>query len=138
MRTSLQSYHYHTLVRRTYKNRSLSESTDNNGNFNACFKLSLLIFPLNFGYRLELQQPSSQYDTYADSEMMSGRQCYSPSLQNVSSGWGELPSPKPTDLDCGSECWGVPPDDLEKKRGGREEGRTSHSSSYTSHANSSK
>ena len=36
------------------------------------------------------------------------------SLQNEPSGWGELPSPKPTNVDTGTEVWGIP-DDIKKK-----------------------
>lgn len=51
------------------------------------------------------------------------------SLNYKPSGWGRLPSPKPTDLDNynGTEVWGVPPDDLARQM--REKSRTSHSSS---------
>lgn len=48
------------------------------------------------------------------------------SLQNEPSGWGKLPSPKPSDLDNGTEFWGVPPDDLERQM--REKSRMSHAS----------
>ena len=50
------------------------------------------------------------------------------SFQNEPSGWGELPSPKPSDLDNGTEFWGVPPDDLERQLRA-EKKRISHSSS---------
>lgn len=33
------------------------------------------------------------------------------SLHCEPSGWGELPSPKPCDVDNGTELWGVPPVD---------------------------
>lgn len=33
------------------------------------------------------------------------------SLHSEPSGWGELPSPKPCDVDNGTELWGVPPAD---------------------------
>ena len=36
------------------------------------------------------------------------------SLHSEPSGWGELPSPKPTDVDNGTEIWGVP-DDMQGK-----------------------
>ena len=49
------------------------------------------------------------------------------SFQNEPSGWGELPSPKPGDLDNGTEFWGIPPDDLLRA----EKKRMSHSSSST-------
>ena len=32
------------------------------------------------------------------------------SLHNEPSGWGDLPSPKPTDMDTGTEVWGIPDD----------------------------
>lgn len=37
------------------------------------------------------------------------------SLHSEPSGWGDLPSPKPTDVDNGTEIWGVAPDDLHRK-----------------------
>lgn len=44
------------------------------------------------------------------------------SVLNEPSGWGELPSPKPSDADNGTELWGVPPDvsnrEREKAQGG--------------------
>ncbi len=52
------------------------------------------------------------------------------SFQCEPSGWGELPSPKPSDLDNGTEFWGVPPDDLERQLRA-EKKRVSHSSSST-------
>lgn len=52
------------------------------------------------------------------------------SLQSAPSGWGELPSPKITNSDNGTEFWGVPPDDLERQM--REKARiSSHSTSST-------
>lgn len=51
------------------------------------------------------------------------------SLQNAPSGWGELPSPKLTDLDNGTEFWGIPPADLERQ--GREKAKINRSSSST-------
>ena len=40
------------------------------------------------------------------------------SLHFEPSGWGELPSPKPTDADNGTEIWGVAPDDIHRKPNG--------------------
>ena len=37
------------------------------------------------------------------------------SLHSEPSGWGDLPSPKPTDMDNGTEIWGVAPDDMHRK-----------------------
>lgn len=37
------------------------------------------------------------------------------SLHSEPSGWGDLPSPKPTDIDNGTEIWGVAPDDIHRK-----------------------
>ena len=37
------------------------------------------------------------------------------SLQSEPSGWGDLPSPKPSDADNGTEIWGVAPDDMHRK-----------------------
>lgn len=37
------------------------------------------------------------------------------SLHSEPSGWGDLPSPKPSDVDNGTEIWGVAPDDLHRK-----------------------
>lgn len=37
------------------------------------------------------------------------------SLHSEPSGWGDLPSPKPTDVDNGTEIWGVAPDDIHRK-----------------------
>lgn len=36
------------------------------------------------------------------------------SLQGEPSGWGNLPSPKPTDVDTGTDVWGIP-DDIKQK-----------------------
>ena len=36
-------------------------------------------------------------------------------LHSEPSGWGDLPSPKPTDVDNGTEIWGVSPDDIHRK-----------------------
>ncbi len=36
------------------------------------------------------------------------------SLQSEPSGWGDLPSPQPTNVDTGTEVWGIP-DDIKKK-----------------------
>lgn len=36
-------------------------------------------------------------------------------LHSEPSGWGELPSPKPSDVDNGTEIWGVAPDDMHRK-----------------------
>lgn len=49
------------------------------------------------------------------------------SLLSEPSGWGELPSPKPSDLDNGTEPWGVPPDDLDRQQR-REKTKTRHPS----------
>ena len=38
------------------------------------------------------------------------------SLQSEPSGWGDLPSPKPTDMDNGTEIWGVAPDDMHRPK----------------------
>lgn len=46
------------------------------------------------------------------------------SLHSEPSGWGDLPSPKPTDVDNGTEIWGVAPDDLHRK------GKSTNSKSY--------
>jgi len=37
-------------------------------------------------------------------------------LHSEPSGWGELPSPKDTDPDNGTEVWGVPPEDLKRQQ----------------------
>lgn len=37
------------------------------------------------------------------------------SLHSEPSGWGDLPSPKPTDVDNGTEIWGVAPVDMHRK-----------------------
>lgn len=37
------------------------------------------------------------------------------SLHSEPSGWGDLPSPKPSDVDNGTEIWGVAPDVLHRK-----------------------
>ena len=52
------------------------------------------------------------------------------SFQNEPTGWGELPSPKPSDVDNGTELWGVPPDDLERQLRA-EKGRVGPSSTST-------
>lgn len=36
-------------------------------------------------------------------------------LHSEPSGWGELPSPKPEDVDNGTEIWGIAPDDVHRK-----------------------
>ena len=54
------------------------------------------------------------------------------SLQSEPSGWGELPSPRPSDLDNGTEFWGVPPDDLERQRRAEKASRISHSAMSSS------
>ena len=46
---------------------------------------------------------------------MSGLDDALESLHSEPSGWGDLPSPKPTDVDNGTEIWGVAPDDLHRK-----------------------
>lgn len=38
------------------------------------------------------------------------------SLQGEPSGWGNLPSPKPTDVDTGTEVWGIPEDIKQKMK----------------------
>lgn len=48
-------------------------------------------------------------------------------IRSEPNGWGELPSPKPSDLDNGTEFWGIPPADMERQL--REKPRISHSSS---------
>ena len=40
------------------------------------------------------------------------------SLHSEPSGWGDLPSPKLTDVDNGTEIWGVAPDDMHRKSRG--------------------
>lgn len=43
------------------------------------------------------------------------------SLHSEPSGWGELPSPKPTGIDTGTEVWGIPDDvkqKMKKEKGG--------------------
>ena len=37
-------------------------------------------------------------------------------LQNEPSGWGDLPSPKQSEVDTGTEVWGIP-DDVKEKMG---------------------
>ncbi len=37
-------------------------------------------------------------------------------LHNEPSGWGELPSPKDTDPDNGTEFWGIPPEDIKRQQ----------------------
>lgn len=39
------------------------------------------------------------------------------SLHCAPSGWGDLPSPKTSDIDKGTDYWGIPPDDLAKMTG---------------------
>ena len=46
---------------------------------------------------------------------MSGLDDALESLHSEPSGWGDLPSPKPTDVDNGTEIWGVAPDDIHRK-----------------------
>lgn len=48
------------------------------------------------------------------------------SLQHEPSGWGDLPSPKPeSEIDNGTELWGVPPDDRARSLGDGEGARKS-------------
>ena len=50
-------------------------------------------------------------------------------LHSEPSGWGDLPSPKETDLDNGTEYWGIPPIDLKRLKEGSRTGPPSRPSS---------
>ena len=45
------------------------------------------------------------------------------SLHSEPSGWGELPSPKVSNVDTGTQVWGIPDDVKEKMKKTKEEGK---------------
>ena len=86
-------------------------------NFNIPFRLSVCSILSLFRY-------DSQSSSTSTGSCAKGRKGRKPtveldsalvSLHSEPSGWGDLPSPKPTDVDNGTEIWGVAPDDIHRK-----------------------